>query len=373
MPDLSPQEIRALRLRAQWLEPRASGAELLETVVRSTGGMQAQQTSALLLALRARSAGLTPRDVQAALAERRSLAVTWAMRGTLHLLPAEDVGWIVALLGPVFAARDRRRRLELGLGDELCARSLPEIRAILAESGPLARGELAARLAAHGITLEPGQALIHLIQYAALAGLLCQGPQRANGEPTYVLLEDWLGRRPALDRVEALARLARRYLHAFAPASLRDFAAWSGLGAADARRGWQLALPLHTRYITTPDGAPGERLWWPQTTVTHAGEPVSGDPVVRLLPAFDTYLLGYADRDLVVPPAYRGEVYHGGQVVPVVLVDGLAAGVWRYERRGKRLAVSVRPFAAFDASVRQGITGEAEDIGRFLGLPVTLV
>jgi hypothetical protein len=95
-------------------------------------------------------------------------------------------------------------------------------------------------------------------------------------------------------------------------------------------------------------------------------------PVVRLLPAFDTYLLGYGNRENVVRPEHQSEVYHGGQIVPVVLVDGLAAGTWRYERKGKRLAITARPFGDFDSAVSQGIEEEAEDIGRFFELPVTL-
>jgi hypothetical protein len=95
-------------------------------------------------------------------------------------------------------------------------------------------------------------------------------------------------------------------------------------------------------------------------------------PVVNLLPAFDTYLLGYADRTQIVAPEHHSKVYHGGQVVPVVLVDGLAAGVWRYERTGKRLVISLREFGKFDSAVAEGIEAEADDIGRFWQIPVAI-
>src|SRR5262249_28211295 len=157
--------------------------------------------------------------------EERTVVRTWAMRGTLHMLPAEDVGWIVALLGPLFAATDRRRRLQLGLDDDLCARALPAIRDILSGGGALTRAERVQRLADVGMQIDPhSQAPAHLVGLAALRGLICRGPDRANDEPTYVLLEEWVGAArtyTAMEPEEALAELARRYLRAYAPASVR--------------------------------------------------------------------------------------------------------------------------------------------------------
>jgi hypothetical protein len=92
--------------------------------------------------------------------------------------------------------------------------------------------------------------------------------------------------------------------------------------------------------------------------------------VVRLLPAFDTYILGYADRDDLVPPEHQHKVYHGGQTVPAVLIDGVVSGVWRYKRQGKRLQVTVHAFEPFYPAIQHQIAEEAEDIGRFWETPV---
>jgi hypothetical protein len=73
-----------------------------------------------------------------------------------------------------------------------------------------------------------------------------------------------------------------------------------------------------------------------------------------------------------VPAVYQKRVFHGGQVVPVVLVDGCAAGTWRYERRGKRFRISAEAFAPFTAEVRDLIAEEADDIGRFYDLTADL-
>ena len=118
---LTDDYVRQLRLRAQKLarqpsEPRASVVQL----VKDLCGIQAQDTRAATLAVRVRSAGLVATDVESARIQERSVVRTWGPRGTLHLLAAEDLGWLLPLLGPVFVAGDRRRRAELGLDGDVC-------------------------------------------------------------------------------------------------------------------------------------------------------------------------------------------------------------------------------------------------------------
>src|SRR4051812_7085987 len=133
-----------MRLRAQRLMgPRATAVEPLVAALR---GVQAQDPVAAALALRVRSRGLDAQAVERARDHDRSVVWTWAMRGTLHLLAAADAGWILGLLGPIFAAAGRPRRVALGLDDELCERALAGMREILAATGPLTRAELVRRL-----------------------------------------------------------------------------------------------------------------------------------------------------------------------------------------------------------------------------------
>ena len=142
-----------------------------------------------------------------------------------------------------------------------------------------------------------------------------------------------------------------------------------GLTLGDAKQGWEL---LRGRDELIEVNVEGLTLWSSAAKAKPLSRSTRSSSAVRLLPAFDTYLWGYSDRDHVVPPKYQHQVYHGGQVVPVVLVDGAAAGVWRYERKGKRLNITVRPFESFSRSVQQLIAEEAEDVGRFFDSPVAL-
>src|SRR5207248_3232015 len=145
-------------------------------------GIQAQDANAAALAVRVRSTGLVAADVEHARVQERTIIRSWGMRGTLHLLATEDIGWLLPLLGPIFIAGDRRRREELGLDEDTCTRGMRIIRDVLATHGPLTRAEIVEQLATHGLRLE-GQTRPHLLSRAALEGVICLGPDRGS-EPT---------------------------------------------------------------------------------------------------------------------------------------------------------------------------------------------
>jgi hypothetical protein len=167
MRSLSDDQVRRLRLRSQRLAPRPrDGSVDVGRLVRDLGGVQAQESPAAALALRARRSGLTATEVEHARVTARTIVRTWAMRGTLHLLAASDLGWLLPLLGPVFSQGSRRRRLELGLDDETTARGVRLLHDTLARESPLTRAEIVERLGARGLRLE-GQAAPHLIGQAA--------------------------------------------------------------------------------------------------------------------------------------------------------------------------------------------------------------
>jgi Winged helix DNA-binding domain len=347
--------VRLLRQRGHLLDrPRRTP---VADVVRRLVGIQSQLSSAAALAVRARISGVVSGDVDAALQDDRSIVWTWAMRGTLHLVTSEDLGW----LGPVTATTQldgaRRRLAQLGVTGDEPARAVGLIEAALAREGPLTRGAIAALLARRGIRTQ-GQAAIHLIRLSALEGVACYGPPR-DSEPTFVLVRDWLPRAGSKRPRDPIAEIAARYLAAHGPATPEDLAAWSGLGLGEARRGWGaiarrlLEVELH-----------GMRLWMLRSRATK--DPPSG--VVRLVPAFDPFLLGWKGRDLAVPAAHARKVFPGGGMLrAAVLRDGLAVGTWGTERRRGRTVIGVRPFARLAPAVRRSLAGEALDVGRFLG------
>ena len=336
------------RLRAQGLG--AGRARDVHGAVRAALAIQAQDTRSSRLGVRARSEGLAVEDVVRACSQERSVVRTWAMRGTLHMVCAEDVRWLLSLLGPVIARKYDRRRAGLGLDAALCERILAAIPGVLADSGPLVRAELIDALIARGMAIDTSdQAPAHVVMLAALRGVVCRGPDRPDEEPTYVLLDDWLEPGAAPERDAALAELARRFRRSYGPADARDLSYWSGLPAADATRAFALAGPA-----LPPPG----------------GDTEEAPP--RLLPAFDGYLLGHRDRTPVVASEHASRLTSGSWILPTVIAGGRAVGTWSRSRERDGLVVAVTPFDRLPRGSVRGLRAEAADVGRFLGAPARM-
>jgi hypothetical protein len=364
--EITPAQARFLRQYSQHLIPRQPGLpSSVAQVVRHTCGIQAQDARAAALAIRARSTGLVAADVERARLQGRSIVRTWGPRGTLHLLATEDLGWLLSLFGPVFIAGDRKRRLQLGLDDETSARGAREIRDILASQGPLTRDELVEHLAGRGLRLA-GQARPHLIAYAALQGILCLGPDRGS-KPTYVLLDNWIDRASlsTLSREAACVELTRRYIAAYGPVGPDVMAAWSGLPIREIRAAWQqIAGDLLEVDIA------GQPAWMLKSQLARLDEFPGHAPIVRLLAAFDTYLLGYRSRDMLVDSRYAKQINAGGGMIrPTLLVDGQVVGTWTAKQAKKRLEIVVEPFEQLAPGIEPALESEVSDIARFWGIP----
>ncbi|MGV9312370.1 winged helix DNA-binding domain-containing protein [Streptomyces sp. NPDC003691] len=354
MPD--HEDVRRLRAGAQALADGVREASA-EAVVRRVFAIQAQEATAADLGIRVRGRNITARAIRAAYEDERSIVRNWYMRGTLHTIPGEDAHWVRQLLAPRVLAATSSRYRQLGLGDDLRGRADRLIRRVLATHGPLTRAELTGHLTTLGIPPD-GQAPFHLIRHAALTGTLCHGPQRA-GEATFVLVDDWL---PTTGRVRwegdaALAELARRYLAAYSPAASGDFAAWSGLPVTRARRAWKLLAE---------SGAIAEygALTVLAGRVTELPDS-SGTPDVRILPAYDNYLIGYRTREVSVPALHEARVRPGGGLIrPTVVADGLAVATWARGPGSRSVQVDV--FEPVPPRIEQGIDREKEAVVGFL-------
>ncbi len=362
---MDANQIRLLRLRSQRLiSPDIETTVPTAQVLREVCGIQAQDLPAAQLAIHARDEALSLAAIESARQEERSIVRTWGMRGTLHLFAVEDARWMVPFLGPIFIAADRRRFAELGWDAERSPRALRILADAIARQGELTREERVRILKTNGLPYE-GQAPVHLIFRAAMEGILCEGAGRGS-KPTYVSFEDWVGSPRHLPDETALAELARRYLTAYGPASPDDFTRWSGLKTGDARKAWRLLASEITSIETTRNSAYGP-LWTLKTQISRLEDPITSLPVVRLLPRFDNYLLGYARRDLIIDPAYARRVNAGGGIIhPTLIADGRILGTWKTARRRASLEVNIEPFPPLPDALLPGLEREAAQIGRFL-------
>lgn len=315
--------------------------------------MQAQDPRGFRLAVRARSRGLTAGDVDDALTGRR-LVVSWLNRGTLHLVTAADYWWLHDLTTPPVRTANARRLRQLGVDSAQLLRGVDDVVAAVAE-GPQTRGALRDRLDAAGVPT-PGQALLHVLMEAALLGQVLRGPVAAGTEQAWVSTTGWLGPAPAgLDRGEALARLARRYLRGHGPAGERDLARWAGLPLRDVREG---LAAIRTETEDLGDGL-----------VDLADrEPPPSPPAARLLGAFDPLLLGWVSREQLVGQ-HGDAVVSGGVFRACALAGGRVVATWRLT--GSRLELSpLEPLEPpLDARTASALARDGQDVVRFLGLP----
>jgi hypothetical protein len=344
-------EVGLLRLVAQ----RIAGPGLpsaAETVRRLTA-VQGQDYPGALTSVALRTAGRLRKDVEAAL-DGGEIVRSWPMRGTLHLVAAEDLRWLLELLGPrlVAGAATRRERLELTEADAERARELAV--GALSGGGRMRRGALLAVLTEGGVPTS-GQRGYHLLWYLAQTGTLCLGPTD-DGEQLFVLLDEWVPEPRRLDREEALGELALRFFRGHGPATIADLVRWAGCTVRDVRAGLELARPQ----LAGIDVDGTEHLMDPGTPelLDSWREEARG---VFLLPGFDEFVLGYADRRAVLDPEFAGRIVPGGNGMfrPTVVCDGRISGTWRWTGRGTRRSVTAEPFTTFPDEVAAAIPGIA--------------
>ncbi len=346
---------QAARFRAQLLTgpPARSVVEVVDRLL----AVQAQDPRGFRLAVRARTRGLAAADVDRALTVDRSVVVTWSNRGTLHLVRAEDHGWLHALTTPHLRVSSARRLAQEGVSPDAAVRGVRAVERALTADGPLTRSALRDRIAAAGVRVE-GQALVHVLFAAGIEGLTVRGPV-VHGEHAHVLVRDWLGPPPApLDRDAALTRLAGRYLAGHGPSTDRDLARWAGVGLGDVRRGF---VGLGSRLVDLGGGLVDlDR----PNALGDPGDPDVAEPVPRplLLGAFDPLLMGWASREPVLGDA-TGIVTTNGVFRPFALVDGHAAATWTMPAG----QVVLTPFAPLSAATTAALALEAADVVRFLG------
>ncbi len=355
----SNEDLRRIRGHHQRLSNRSRSSSVAETA-RHLCALQSQEWASAQLAIQARARGITQADVIQARELERSFVLTWSLRGTLHLVAAEDIRWQLKLCGPGAIRGTRRRYEQLGLSETIREEALPAIESILNSEGALTRPELAEALAGRGIPVE-GQAIHHLLRFAALRGLICLGPERA-GDLTYALLDDWL---PA-DAAEAmpaepLAVFARRYLEAYAPATAADFARWSGLSKAQVKAAWG-AIAAECVTVAIPTGE-AQML---KAQLDHL-DAAARERTARFLPRYDNYLLGYESRAFMVADAQAKQVHPGGGLIRAcVIIDGEARAAWKLEKRRKSMRVAISPYEALSAADIRLLEAEAESLGSFL-------
>ena len=339
-----------------------SGAkfEKPEDVVRWMGAVQAQDYLGSLWGIGLRLAHATERDVEQAIAERRIIR-TWPMRGTLHFVPADDVRWMTTLLAPRVVSRNAGRlKRDYGIDPSVLARSRRILSRALEGGKRLTREGIYKALGAGGGSANSGVGL-HIVWWLAQEGLLCLGP-REGKQQTFVLLDEWMPGSRLVDREEGLASLAMRYFTSHGPATVRDFAWWTGLPLGEA-----------TRCVTSVKDQLAREVFEEQEYWSGATTDSRFHTAVHLLPAFDEFTVGYTDRTANVHPTYqRRGVIGFGIMSPVVVAGAQVIGPWRRKIANGRVTIVVGKETLLKKKELAMLKVVAEKYGGFLKRPVTV-
>lgn len=334
-------DISAARIIALGLAGPAVGGPI--DVVRHLVCMQAQALPGALVAVALRTADGDPTAVAAALADG-SLVRSWTQRGTIHLVAAADLGWILELTAERMLTSAGRRRSELGIDDEMFGCATDIVTDLIRGHGPVTRAELLTALAPLGIRDVPGREY-HLITMLAMRQVIVQGPlaNSARTEQLFALNEDWIGAPRSMPRPAAVAEWMTRYAIGHGPVTAADAARWTGLPLADARAGLAAGLDSGALAATDIDGA--VYLHAPDLPDRLAQYRADAHEM-HLLPGFDELILGYKDRTATVTAADERLVVPGGNGVfrATVIHRARAVGTWARSPRSSGPRVLLAPF-----------------------------
>lgn len=334
-------------------------------MVRALGAVQAQDYSGAKWALGQRAAGSTDADVERGFTDGRFLR-THILRPTWHFVAPEDIRWMLELSAPRVRAALGSYNRKLEITPSVVRRSNDALAMALTGGRHLTRAELADTLRTAGIGPASGQRLAHLMMEAELDAVVTSGPRRGK-QFTYALLEEraplGTARRPA-ERDESLLMLAEGYFRTRGPASLHDFAWWSGLTMADVRR----AVDIARASLTSIEGE-GATHW----VDAHRERP-SRRAYAHLLPNYDEYFIGYRDRSAIGERISSVARVTGGNALNahVIAISGQLVGGWKAAEAGGRVTVSLDLATPLTASEHRLLESAARRYGTYLGLPVEM-
>jgi hypothetical protein len=332
-------------------------------VVAALGAVQAQDYPAAKWAVGQRLQQGTDAEIEAAFNSGRILR-THVLRPTWHFVSPRDIRWMLDLTGPRLKRLLQGAYRRLGLHDDVLRATKRALAKALGRGDALTREELATAVRQAGISLG-GLPIGPMLAWAEFDGLICSGPRRGR-HFTYMLLDARVPRAVRLGRDEALAELTLRYFESHGPATVRDFMWWSGLTAADAKRG----IAAVARKLEQVD-ANSTTYWW-RAPASRVKPPAAS--FAHLLPVYDEYFVAYRDRSAAAPDR-RTEprsTFHDNPIFyPTVVVNGRLVSAWRRTIGKAETVVTAGP-PAVATSIKPAVAAAAARYERFLGRPVSM-
>ena len=287
-------------------------------IVEWMGAMQAQDYRMAKWAIGIRSLNATEKKIDGSI-DAGEIIRTHVLRPTWHLVSSTDIYWMLALTAPRIKAAQKSREKQLELTEKIFTKSNAVIEKALRDGNHLTRTELVSELGKANIATDNNRSA-HLLFNAELEGIICSGISKEN-QTTYALLRERVPDKKILNKEEALAKLAQRYFESHCPASLQDFAWWSGLSAADAKHALEMIKP---HFIA--EKIDSQIYWFPNAFSISKNYKES----LYLLPAFDEFIISYKDRTAaLVFEHHKKAVSNNGIFWPTIVINGQVRGIWK--------------------------------------------
>lgn len=353
-------EIAQLRLLNQRIS-LPSFANPVE-VVDWLGAVQAQDYAGAKWALGLRMRMATEADIEKAFNDG-SILRTHLLRPTWHFVRPVDIRWILALTAPRVHALNAYMYRQQNLDEATFKHSNDTLARALEGGKQLTRDELREVLQNAGIAVDSGLRMSYLMMHAELEGIVCSGPRRGK-QFTYALLEERASQARMLEQEEALAELARRFFISRGPASVQDFAKWSGLAIADARTGLEAVKGGFEQ-----ETVDGQEHWFlrPRTPIS------TNPPTAHFLSVYDEYISSYKDRSAMdanrLANLFSGM---GNALQYLMILDGQLAGTWKRTIKKDAVIIKMNPLTDLSEAEIRALSLAAQRYGEFLGLPAVL-
>jgi hypothetical protein len=332
-------------------------------VVAGLGAVQAQDYGAAKWGVAQRTHGLTDAQIEKEV-DDGTIVRTHVLRPTWHFVTAADLGWMLTLSAPRVHKANAYWYRWLEVNDAVARRSRTILTKALRDGKHLTRAELGEVLQRARIAVTSPQRLACIVMRAELDQVICSGARRGK-QFTYALFEERVANPTVLDRDAALFELTRRYFMTRGPATVDDFAWWSGLTKADAKRGIEAAAThLEHRSID------GRSYWFP---AAKRSQRIPGQ-LAHLLPNYDEYFIGFKDRS-----AFGARLTSAG-IKPrtdalsghILCLNGQIVGGWRRTLARGTLVIEPKLLIQLSEAERRAVATAVRRFGQFLALPTEI-
>ena len=349
-------DIARLRLQNQHLAAQqfTQPAE----IVKWLGAVQAQDYSGAVWAVGQRLKVSSAQTIEKAFTDG-DIIRTHVLRPTWHFVTPEDIRWMLDLTAPRVLGFTSFRKRYLGLTDEILLKCANVLTRALDGGKQLVRTEIGAALNSAGIATDE-QRFIHIMMELELQQLVCSGG-RIGKQFTYALLDERVPKAKIVSREEALATLAERYFTSHGPATLQDYAWWSGLTIADSKTGLEM---IKNKLIS--EASDGNTYWFADNGIAAA---MAISSTAFLLPNYDEYTVSYKDRSAAIAEKDiskadpRGTIFNN-----TIVINGQIKAIWRHTFKKNNVIIGVSPFNPLSKSAHAAISSAAKRYARFLGI-----